>query len=266
MNRQDEHVVFEELAAGHALSALEPEDEQQFLQHLTVCSRCADEVAEHREIVALLAYASDAGEPPPALLDGIRARLGSASSSRPVDRTGPASAEGPASLAAARERRGLRSAGAARWLGAAAAAALVLSLGAWNLSLQADRSELRDRNQRLAVAVQELGRPDTRDVPLQSENGDVVAVAVVQDRQVSLVLDGLEPNSSGTSYVLWAQGEGGELRPVDAFDVSTPGTDVVRDLTVAGGTADVSAFHVSLEPGDAAPAAPSSAPVASGQA
>ena len=266
MNRQDEHVVFEELAAGHALSALEPEDEQLLLQHLAMCSRCADEVAEHRATVALLAYASDAGEPPPAVLEGIRAGLGPAGSPEPLARTGAPSADAPASLEAARARRSARSSGAGRWLGAAAAAALVLSLGAWNLALQADRSELRERNGRLAVAVQELGRPDTRDVPLQTGNGDVVAVAVVQDRQVSLVLDGLEPNSSGTSYVLWAQGEGGELRPVDAFDVTTAETDVVRDLTVAGGTADVSAFHVSLEPGDVAPAAPGSAPVASGQA
>ena len=266
MNRQDEHVVFEELAAGHALSALEPEDEQLFLQHLDRCMRCADDVAEHREALALLALASDAGDPPPAVLDGIRAGIAATRSTAGSGAAPAVPTGGVTSLAAARERRSERNDRGARWLGAAAAAALVLSLGAWNLALQADRSELRERAERYALAVQELGRPDSRNVPLQGEGGDVVAVAVVQDREVSLVLDGLEPNRSGTSYVLWAQDEGGELQAVDAFDVTGSEAEVVRDLEVSGGTAGVRAFHVSLEPGDTVPAVPGSAPVASGEA
>jgi anti-sigma factor RsiW len=266
VNRQDEHVVFEELAAGHALSALEPEDEQLFLQHLARCTRCADEVAEHQATLALLAYAGDAGDPPPAVLEGIRAGIGAQGSTGRRGTEAGASTAGVSSLAAARKGRSARSSRGAGWLGAAAAAALVLSLGAWNLSLQADRSELRERAERYALAVQELGRADSRNVPLEGEGGEVVAVAVVQDREVSLVLDGLEPNSSGTSYVLWAQGEGGDLQPVDAFDVTGSGTEVVRDLEVEGGTAGVRAFHVSLEPGDTVPTAPGSAPVASGRA
>ena len=40
MTRPDQHERFEELAAGHALGALEPEDEQAFLAHVPACARC----------------------------------------------------------------------------------------------------------------------------------------------------------------------------------------------------------------------------------
>ncbi len=64
---------FEELAAGHALHALEPEDEQLFRTHLSGCARCERALDEHAAALAQLAYAPDAAEPPPSLLEGIRA-------------------------------------------------------------------------------------------------------------------------------------------------------------------------------------------------
>src|SRR5437763_2430957 len=44
-----------ELAAGHALHALEPEDEQEFTAHLATCATCQAELDEHSLVAAQLA-------------------------------------------------------------------------------------------------------------------------------------------------------------------------------------------------------------------
>jgi anti-sigma-K factor RskA len=260
-----DHDRFEELAVGHALSALEPEDEQVFRQHLASCTACQRDVQEHQETLTLLALSAEPAEPPPAVLEGIRAATagqGLAASSGPA----PSRPAGTASIAKARERRDGRTSRAVQWVGAAAAAAMVLSLGAWNLALRSDRDASQQYGDRLAAAVRDLAEPDSSRVPLASEDGDVLAVAVVKDDGVSLVVDGLEPNSSGTTYVLWAQGPSGGVRPVGAFDVEQSQVDVVQDLPVEGGVESVTAYLVSNEQGDEAPPTPGGPVLASGRA
>ena len=264
MTGPQEHRSFEELAVGHALSALEPEEEQVFAQHLATCSTCQRDVREHRETLSVLALSADPVDPPPSVLEGIRAGM-----VRESGTTAAAPAARPqqvTSLEEARSRRSGRTARAVQWVGAAAAAALVLSLGAWNLALRDDRNASREYGDRLAAAVRDLARPDSTQVPLTSRNGDVLAVAVVQDSEVSLVLDGLQPNSSGTTYVLWAQDRSGGVRPVGAFDVEQSQVDVVQDLPVEGGVESVTAYLVSNEQGDEPPPAPGGAVLASGEA
>ena len=260
MNRADEHLKYEELAVGHALSALEPEEEQVFRQHLARCARCERDVEEHRSLLALLAGSVEPVEPPPGLWEDIRAGL--QPPARPSATPHDGVAASVTSLRAVRDRKaGLSS----RWAPLAAAAAMVVALGAWNLSLQSDRSAEAERSGRLAVAVRELAQPDTRRVPLTADDGSLVAVAVVQDRSVSLVVDGLAPNDDGTSYVLWTQDEQGALRPVEAFDVSAD-VEVVPDLAVEQGTDAVAAFAVSREQGSTSPPQPLGPVVASGLA
>lgn len=268
MNRPDDHVVYEELAAGHALSALEPEEEQHFGAHLLTCSRCQADVAEHSATLAVLARVVEPVEPPASVLEGIRAGLPRADSS--PSEAAPASTPGPAqpevrSLADARSRRERRSGSARRWIGAAAAAAVVLGLGGWNLALQAREQEAQRYGDRLAVAVRELSSPGARDVPLTSDDGDVVAVAVVRDREVSVVVDGLAPNDDATTYVLWAQDGAGAVSAVGAFDVDEQQVDVVTGLGVDGDPGSVTAFLISEEQGEQAPEQPGGPPLASGE-
>ncbi len=265
MTRPDAHLPYEELAAGHALSALEPEEEQLFLAHLAACARCERDVAEHRSTLAHLAYAPDAADPPPGLLDSIRD--GVLASGRGATFPSAAQDAAPASLADARTRRNAsRTQRATTWAGVAAAAALVVSLGAWNAVLQNDRAQQDEWGGRLTAAVKELGDPATTTVPLTSEDGKVVAVALVHDRDMSLLVDGLEPNEAGTTYVLWAKSRYGDVRPVGAFDVDSTSLDVLRGMQVEAGIADVTAFMVSHEKGDTAPPMPRSAVIASGEA
>lgn len=273
MTRPDAHERYEELAAGHALSALEPEDELVFLQHLGGCARCERELAVHDATLAHLAYAPDAAEPPESLLASIRAGVlasGRGASFPSAHELDADPAEGrstaPVSLAAARRRRtDSRLRRTSAWSGIAAAAALVLGLGVWNTTLQQDRAEQDAWGDRMAVAVRDLRDADTDTVPLQTANGEVVAVALVRGSELSLVVDGLPVNDDATTYVLWGQSRYGDVRPVGAFDVARAGLDVQQDMQVQAGIADVTRFMVTREQGEQAPPIPQQAVLASGQ-
>ncbi|MBW3641048.1 MAG: anti-sigma factor [Actinobacteria bacterium] len=272
MTRPDAHERYEELAAGHALSALEPEDEQVFLQHLGACARCERELAVHDATLAHLAYAPDDAEPPDSLLASIRAGVlasgRGASFSQHFDADADSAGRRPAapvSLAAARRRRTdstLRR--SSSWTGIAAAAALMLGLGVWNATLQQDRAEQDAWGDRMAVAVRELRDADTDTVPLRGDDGAVVAVALVRGSELSLVVDGLPVNDDATTYVLWGQSRYGDVRPVGAFDVAREGVDVQREMQVQAGIADVTRFMVTREQGEQAPPIPQQAVLASG--
>jgi hypothetical protein len=263
------HERYDELAAGYALDALEPADEQLFLSHLATCADCQRAVAEHTETLGHLAYAAEPAELPLGLLDGIRA--GMAASGRPpaVQPAQPAEPAQPAQpapldLAAARTRR--RSTPPGRWLiSMAAAAALVLSLGVWNVALHRDRSASDQRADQLAAAVRALEGPATHRIDLKGPDGRAIAVAMVRgDGTVALVVDGLARNDrSSSTYVLWQQSAADRMLPVGAFDVTGDGVQVVSDLrTVVN--AGLKGLAVTREPGRTAPAAPSTAPIAAG--
>ena len=261
MNTERSHERFLELAVGHALAALEPEDEQTFLIHLRECAACERAVAGNIETLSHLAYAADPAPLPDSLLAGIRA--GMQASGRPM--TSPATpVAAPVNLQAERARR--RGRFDVRWLTAvAAAAAVILSLGVWNASLQHGSSVTEARSQGLASAVRLLESGATQQVPLSDGRGHSIAVAVMQANQrVSLVIDGLPRNDpSHNTYVLWQTGDSG-TKPVGTFDVTHQGVAVVRNLSLVQGLTGWNAFAITREPGRKAPQAPGSLPVANG--
>ncbi|MCU1589517.1 MAG: uncharacterized protein JWP11_773 [Frankiales bacterium] len=256
----DAHVRFEELAAGHALHALEPGDEQVFLDHLATCPDCQRAVSSHTETLGHLAYAAEPAELPDGILAGIRREIGQPAAPFAV----PLAA--PSSLDAARARRRLPTALASRtWIGAAAAVALVLSMGVWNLALHRDRSQADLRASQLAAAVATLEQGATQRAKLTDPQGRPVAYALVRpDSSVSLVIDGLARNDRNSStYVLWQKGSYG-VRAVGSFDVTREGVDVVQSLLLSRDVVGLDGFAVTREPGRRAPAAPGSNPVAAG--
>lgn len=263
MNRPNAHARYEELAAGHALHALEPEDEQAFAAHLAGCARCERDLAEHEALLAELAYAPDAAEPPPSLLQDIRA--GVLASGRAASFPEQAAQTAVPSLAEARQRRDanrLRRAGV--WMGIAAAAALVLGLGGWVTVLQQDRDAQAQLTGRLAAVVAQLRDEATETVPLQDQSGEVIAVALVRGDEMSLVVDGLPVNDAATTYVLWGESKFGDKRAVSAFDVTSQSLDVLDGLRLQAGVSDVTRFMVTREQGDVAPPIPTLPVLASG--
>ena len=251
------HERFEELAAGHALAALEPAEEEAFLAHVGACAACERAVAQHAETLAHLAYAADPVDLPTSLLEGIRE--GVRASGREM---GLPVVEAPVDLAAERERRRFKP---QRFVGVAAAAALVLSLGIWNADLRHDQSVSDQKATTLTAAVRLLETKSSRRVELADENGRAVAFAVLHDaRKVSLVVSGLPRNNTSTStYVLWQTGDAG-TRAVGTFDVPGDGVHVVQGLSLADDLPMYTAFAVTHEPGRKAPRAPGALPVANG--
>jgi hypothetical protein len=91
---EDGHGDWDALAVGWALSALDPEDEERFADHLPGCARCTATVRESLYTVADLAYALPDEAPPPALKSRLMAAVAAEAqlSHFPVD-TPPASVE-----------------------------------------------------------------------------------------------------------------------------------------------------------------------------
>ena len=74
-DRRRDHGRYDELTAGYALDALDPQDEADCGAHLPDCDRCQDAVARFTEITAALAQAAPAAEPSPALGPRIMAAV-----------------------------------------------------------------------------------------------------------------------------------------------------------------------------------------------
>ena len=70
-----EHGEWDALAVGWALSALDPEDEERFAEHLPGCTRCTATVRESLYTVADLAYALPDEAPPPSLKSRLMAAV-----------------------------------------------------------------------------------------------------------------------------------------------------------------------------------------------
>jgi hypothetical protein len=235
------HASYDELAVGYALSALEPDDEQQFVGHLRGCAVCARALAEHTETLAHLAYAADAETPPPSVLDGIRA--GVAASGR------AGAFPAPLSLDAARDRRSRTQRLMTASLGAAAALILIVSL-VFVRGLMADRDTQQSVNERLAAAVRNLTGPDARLIDLKGDGGH--GTLILNGQRVSLVMAGMPRNDTKSSvYVLWEQTTFGDVSAVGVFDVKDE--VAVANLQLRQPADTVRTFMVTQEKGRVAP-------------
>lgn len=256
------HQLYEELAAGHALHALEPQDEELFRLHLLGCGRCERELDLHRETAAHLAYGAGNDVLPDGLFDRIRGAVVAHSGEDVFAVSVEQPARPVASLATARRRRAFPR--PAVLVSAAAAVALVLGLVGSNVALRQDRVDQLASSDRLTEAVRTLKEGPGRSVPLLDGQRRVAAVAVVQGDEVSLVVEGLAANAPDSTYVLWEQSRFGGLQAIGTFDVRDDGVEVVEDLPLAYGRDGVAAFAITRERGRTPPSRPLTAPLASG--
>jgi anti-sigma factor RsiW len=162
------------LSAAYALDALSREDRERFETHLVTCDRCRGELAGLEDASASLAFAVE-GPPPPA---DLRARILDAVQREPVN------------VVPFRPRRSLLTPVAAAVAVAACAAAV--GFGLWASSLHHSLS-------RSLLAVQVLGNPASRRIPVSGGKGQLVVdpsgTAVLAVRLASL------PN--GKTYEAW---------------------------------------------------------------
>jgi hypothetical protein len=227
-----------------ALHALEPEDEQDFLAHLSGCALCERALVEHEAALSELAYAADPVEPPPSLLEGIRAGVRASGrpvvvADQPVTPTVPTAdpagvpavvpAAPPASLAEARSRREQRTpraAHVARCCGCRRSGRLGRRVG------QRPARAARRAGPAQQPAGQHpgaAGGPGDADGPPAVRRRGGGRGRPVSDTEVELVLDGLPVNGDDTPTSLWGEAPDGSVQAVGAFDVTS------ADLQVRAG-------------------------------
>jgi anti-sigma-K factor RskA len=285
--RGGDHELFDELAVGWALHALEPEDEAVFTRHLPDCARCARTVAETSEVMAAMA----ADLPPAEPSEGLRARLRDA-----VDRTEQAPLpllppEQPEELpeplpevpVAARPRPvPARNIAAPGFFGprhttpgglrarlpqvlVAAGVAVILALGVWNVSLSASKEQAQAEAAQASHVVSSLmATPGKVTMAPVSSNGRQVATVVARQGQAQVVTWGLPVNDRADStYVLWGTREN-EPVELGTFDVVGSAMDLRTVGSDHTGLDSYPGYAISIERGRTAPSKPTHV-VANGQ-
>jgi len=242
------HDSWTELAVGHAMDALEPEDDQSFRVHLPGCGVCAGVVADTRVVMGHLAYAVEPVEPPPSLRTDIRAAIAS-TERRPAE---------PVPISSSRRRRSVPRFASRPWMAVAAGLAVLMALSVWNVVLQAGNRSQERRLAQASLITNCLREVGCRTVELRTPNSDQPkATALVRARDIQLIATELPRNDTAAEiYVLWQRGSDNRLVPLNSFDITRPGATVIR----ARLSADLNKFGalaVSREPGRRTPVAPS---------
>ncbi|HVB26820.1 MAG TPA: hypothetical protein VNE21_02780 [Mycobacteriales bacterium] len=242
----DDHAVFEELAAGHALHALDPDDEQLFRVHAEDCERCRRQLGEFAEVAAALAMTAAPAVAPP----GLGSRIRTAALADADDGVGGQV------VPITRARRHSRERPWVRIAAAVAVAAAVAGGGIWG-GVAATRG-----GSRTALAGCPAGCHEITLLGAGSRLPD--ARVVVRGTTAYLTPTGLAAdNAVRTIYVLWQVTGKHTPLPVGSFDVRSGVAVAIPIGSLAAPYGDTWAFAVSLEQGRTIPATPSH-PVALG--
>ena len=221
------HDDIRELLGAFALDAVEPDESAVVEAHLATCPRCREEVREHREVAALLAYAGTTA--PEGMWDRLAATLDAAPPASAAPELGVMLGNQAAVRTGGRRRRGSRIAAAA------AAAALVAGLGAGGLQVQSALRSQDDQIEKVAQALSEEGArarlvreaaaaalaDGAREVHLLTPDRTPMADAVVLADGTGYLIDKGAPSlPEGRTYQLWAVTGGQKL------SLGVPGRDL----------------------------------------
>ena len=250
-----DHARFDELAAGHALHALDPADERRFLSHARQCPLCQQALAGYADVAAELAEIAPAAEPSPRLGPRIVAaalaadprddRPGIRRAGAGADRTGTQTDLDTRVVPLRRHPR-------PRWLKAAAAAAVIAG-GTWaGLAASTGSSP----PQPVAACGHPGACPEvllTGTAAHRTAARVIVAAGTAWLQPAGLPAD----DTKRQIYVLWQVTAGHAPLPVGSFDIGPGADQPIRVGTLAASYHATKAFAVSLEPGRAIPASPS---------
>jgi len=220
------HEQWDELAAGYALDALEPDEREEFLDHLATCERCRQRVDEHLLVAAQLgSLAGDDVAPPP--WSAIRAGV-----------VGDRPAPGDAEVVVLRRRPRLPV------LTAAAAAIALLGAGAaWQLTRTTGPQPLAS----VAACRQD---PGCHVIALDSGGGSA-AQMLVHDGRAALLPTAMPALPAGSVWALWQLPRGGSPLLLTEFETGRQATPLKI------GYGQTAGFAVSREKAGTTPTAPS---------
>lgn len=228
----DDHTVWQELLAGHALNALDPAEEAEMLAHLAGCADCRAELDEHALTAAhLAALADDESDTAPtwsAIRDGV---LGQNATVVSLD---------------GRRRPGHRS---KRMLAAAAAVVVVAGSSVVGWQVFGSTGAAPHRTVAAGCATQ---RPCSA-IVLRSSDGVRRATVVVTGGVAKLQPVALGPAGADRTFVLWQLPRGRAPVPLAEF-ASASGSSASLPLAVP--LSQTTAFAVSSERADVHPTSP----------
>jgi hypothetical protein len=257
-----QHQMYDELAVGWALHALEPEDEAVFAEHLPGCDRCAQTVADTSEVMAAMATDLPRTEPSDRLRERLRAAVAETEQIPPDDVVpepvrpaatgfpGYRSVEPRADASWSRRRSPLL-------VLAAAAVAAILGLGVWNVFLADSRSDLEATVAQQERIVDALLTPGEATVAaLSADDGRAVATVVARDDRVDVISHGLAPNDTeDQTYVVWGIDDTGP-KAIGTFDVTRSQMTLQTVGSGSTGLDEFPSYGISIEPGREAPPEP----------
>jgi anti-sigma-K factor RskA len=248
------HAEWDELAAGHALDALEPAEDQRLAAHLAVCARCRHNLDDYALVAAQLGSLADEEDPAPAwhrvrpiALADIAESAESAEFAESAESAGASTPHRdhrlvrPSSPAPALWRR-------PRVL---AASVIVLLIVAGAIGWQAGaRSRTTPAAAALRACQQQAGchMVTLHDARSGSSANDRAAI-VVDAGRASLVPLKLAAAPDAQMYVLWQLPRDRSPVAITTFrltDRQTPSTALAAQYT------DTAAFAISLEPNGSA--------------
>jgi anti-sigma-K factor RskA len=246
------HARFDELAAGYALHALEPGDEQQFLSHAGHCPVCQQSLASYADVAAALAEAAPPAEPSPDLGARILAAARADQDRGPAG-VPAAGADAAAPAPGAPRPRVVPLHGRRRLQAAAAAAAVVIAgAGIWG-GLAATSGAPQPPLAACGHSRQ------CSEVLLTSAAGHRTAAKVVVSAGSVWLLPASLPadNTARQVYVLWQITGAHAPLAVGSFDIRGGTSSPIRIGALAASYHNTWAFAVSLERGRTIPARPS---------
>jgi hypothetical protein len=193
------HDEIQELLGAFALNATDDDERDVVERHLDTCPRCRGEVADFREVAALL---SNTGSPAP---DGVWDRIVGALEEAPPPLRLPLPMPPDSVVTPLQPSRRTVSVRAV----AALAAAAALLVGVLAFSLDRDDAQTPAPGDLATAAHLALNDPDAREVKLTSADGAVAATAVVlPDGQGYLLAESLPALDDDRTYQLWGAGPG----------------------------------------------------------
>jgi len=217
-----DHERWDELAAGHALHALEPAEVVEFEQHRAGCARCRTSLDEMSFVAAQLGSLAGGADAPP----WRRMRAGV---------LGDASA--PSKRAPARRRWLLPAATAAAVVAAAAVLTVRLTGGGAPGALTA------------AACARDV---QCHQVVLRTAAGGDAATILVRGRTVTVASVTAGPAPAGKNWALWQVPRDGQPMLVRTFDVAPATSD-----SLPAGFDAATTFALSAEPSGTRPDQPS---------
>jgi anti-sigma-K factor RskA len=238
----DPHDAYEELAAGYALNALEPADEQAFLDHLDGCSRCAEAAHDFGEVAGALGGLSVMDVPPADVWQNI-------------DRAIAADAGEPDAAVVSIDSRRRWTQGRARTLTAAAAVVAIAGVGGWLIADHYVGSSPSRANKLQAACARST---TCHAIRLVGSGNQAQAVVLIDGQRVTLVdnrLAAIDPSQQ--TYVLWQLPRAGRPLGIVSFAVTRDHPQPIVNATLPESYESTAAIAVSRETGTTIPAAPS---------